>query len=1090
MKLKLLQMTKVLLTLFICSCTYISWAQRTISGRVTSTDGSSLPGVNVVVDQTTNGTVTNADGEYTLSVQGEHTVLVFTFIGFQTQKVPVGTQSRIDIQMLEDIHQLSEVVVTGLNIPRERGSIGYSVSEVDGGAVSQVNQTNLVNSLSGRIAGVQVTGASGNMGGSSRITIRGINSITGNNSPLFVVDGVVINNSDYNSIDTQRGSGGYDYGNLAQDINPDDVASVSVLKGPNAAALYGSRGANGVILITTKKGSSKKGLGVKINSGVSFEQIYILPKYQNLYGGGTTTSDDDGGVGGFQQQEINGQVYSIVDYGTDESWGPRYNGQMVLHWNSFDEWDTKNYLVPREWRAPESDVRDFFNTGINATNNIELSNGNENGSFRLAYTRMDLKGYMPNSTLDRNTISFNGTTKIGNAVEAFTNFNYVNNAAKGRPSTGYDDNNVMQKFNQWGQRQLDMEELKSYKNPDGSQRPWNRTAWDDATPNYSDNPYWTRYENYQNDSRNRFYGNVGASVKILDWLTARASVNADYYSLTEMERVAIGSQAQSSYYEGKREFLETNTEVLMMINRKINSNFDLVGSFGGNRMDQNYSANLAQTQGGLVLPDFFNLSNGVSGVAVTDYNRNKRINSLYGSANLGYKSTIYLELTGRNDWSSALTPPDGKAQDNSYFYPAVNTSFIFSNLDALSSLGWLSEGKVRAGWAQVGNDTDAYNNNLIYSADLNDDSFPYTFGGIPLYSVSNTKNNPLLKPETISSLEVGLQLAFFKKRVGLDVSYFDKKSEDLILPLQVSGTTGVSRVYVNAGEMTNKGFEAFLTATPVKNNRGFTWDVSLNFSKINNKITKLYEDLTSYTLADAPFNVTLNAMVGESYGSIRGTDFLYDENGNKVVNANGRYRASAVKTIGNVLPDWTGGITNSFTYKGFDFSFLIDIRKGGEFFSTTHMWGVYSGILEKTAANDIREDGIVVGGYTVQLGTDGQPIFNEDGTVKTIGPNETSISAQRWASDHYSGPQKQNVFDASYVKLREVRIGYTIPSVYTGPLKNLRVSAFGRNLAIWGSNVTDFADPENTTSSGNIQGIEGGALPSLRSYGFNVSFGL
>ena len=407
-------MTKVLLTLFICSCAYASWAQRTVTGQVTSGDGSVLPGVNVVVSGTSNGTVTDSDGQYRIEVPGGDVSLVFTFIGYATQQIQVGDRSDINVQMVEDAQQLAEVVVTGLNIPREKASLGYSVSEVGGDELAQVNQTNIVNSLSGRIAGVQVTGSSGNMGGSSRITIRGINSITGNNSPLFVVDGVIINNSDYNTVNTARGAGGYDYGNLAQDINPDDVASVSVLKGPNAAALYGSRGANGVILITTKNGSAaKKGIGVKVNSGVSFDRIYILPEYQREYGGGSTVSDANGGVGGFRQQVINGKTYSIADFDTDESWGPKYDGQMVLHWNSFDSWDTKNYLQTREWKAPENDVRDFFDTGVNTTNSIELAGGNDNSTFRLSYTRMDVKGYMPNSNLDRNTIAFTGSSKLG-----------------------------------------------------------------------------------------------------------------------------------------------------------------------------------------------------------------------------------------------------------------------------------------------------------------------------------------------------------------------------------------------------------------------------------------------------------------------------------------------------------------------------------------------------------------------------------------------------------------------------------------------------------------------------------------------------
>jgi TonB-linked SusC/RagA family outer membrane protein len=537
-----------------------AWAQtRTVTGTVRSAaDNSPLPGVNVLVKGTNNGTTTNGEGSYTLQVPDGAATLVFSFIGFRTQEVAIGNQNVINTRLAEDVTSLNEVVVTALGIEREEKALGYAVSKVDNKELTGINQTNVINSLSGRVAGVQITGATGNIGGSSRITLRGVNSISGNNSPLFVVDGVPIDNSDYNTANTARGAGGYDYGNMAQYINPEDIDNISILKGPTAAALYGARAANGAIVITSKKGRAQKGVGVKINSGVGFEQVYILPKYQNLYGGGFEVDNEDGGVNGFAQQVINGQTYSIADYGTDESWGPRYAGQQVLHWNSFDPWDTKNYLVPREWKAPANDVRDFFKTGISLNNNVELSGGNENASFRLSYTNFDLDGYMPNSSLKRNTFFINGSSKLGERLTAFATINYINNKAMGRPSTGYDDNNIMQKFNQWGQRQLDMEEMKAYKNPDGSQRTWNRTAWNDPTPNYSDNPYWTRYENYQNDETNRVFGNVGFGLDVLSWLKFETKLMTDYYTTREMERVAIGSQALSSYQEALREFNENN----------------------------------------------------------------------------------------------------------------------------------------------------------------------------------------------------------------------------------------------------------------------------------------------------------------------------------------------------------------------------------------------------------------------------------------------------------------------------------------------------------------------------------------------------
>ncbi|MBD0257520.1 MAG: SusC/RagA family TonB-linked outer membrane protein [Cytophagales bacterium] len=1055
---------------------------KTVTGRVTSAeDASALPGVNVVVRGSSSGTVTDAQGRYSISV-GDGTTLVFSFVGLTTQEIPVNNRSAIDVQLQADVRQLGEVVVTALGIEREEKALPYAVQEVKGDVATGINQPNPLSSLSGRVAGLQITGATGNIGGSSRINLRGVNSISGNNSPLIVLDGVPIDNQSFNTLNTNRGAGGYDYGNMAQYINPDDIESISVLKGPTAAALYGARAANGALIITSKKGRSQKGIGVKVNSGVGFEQVNVLPKYQNLYGGGFEVSDAEGGVGGFAQQEINGQTYSIVDYGTDESWGPRYNGQQVLHWNSFDPWDAQNYLVPRPWQAPANDVRDFFRTGVSWNNNVELSGGNENATFRMSYTNFDLKGYMPNSSLKRNSVFLTGQTKLGTRVNAFGTVNYINNKALGRPSTGYDDNNIMQKFNQWGQRQLDMEEMKAYKNPDGSQRTWNRAAWDDPTPNFSDNPYWTRYENYQNDDMNRVFGNIGFNVDILNWLKFETKLMSDYYTQRAMERVAIGSQAQSSYSEEIREFNENNYQFLLLANKDLSENFSFQGTLGANRMDQRLNRNSQITLGGLQVPNLYTLNNAES-VATDDYSRRKRINSVFGQANLGFRDMLYVDFTLRNDWYSTLS-----AGNNSFLYPSVGTSFVFTGLDALKNVNWLSMGKVRASWAKVGNDTDPYRNTRVYNPALDANLFPYSFGSSPLYSLPLRLNNPNLKPESTQSFEVGAELRFLQNRLGLDVAVYNNATTDQILELEVSGAGGYRYLIVNAGKMTNKGVEVALTGTPVKLSNGFEWDVAVTWARNRNKLIELTEGVNNYTLANAPFAVSLNAIVGESYGSIRGTDFVYDQAGNKVVDAAGRYVASDVKTIGNILPDWTGGISNTFRFKGFDLSALLDFRKGGDFFSTTYMWGTYSGILEHTAANNIRENGVVLDGMVAAVDENDDIIYNEDGTAQTDGRNATPLDVHVWASDHYSGPAKQNVFDGSFVKLRELRFGYTLPAKWTGPIRNARIAAFGRNLAIWGSNVTDFVDPENTTGSGNVQGLEGGALPSLRSYGVNVSF--
>jgi TonB-linked SusC/RagA family outer membrane protein len=1079
-------------------------AQRQITGTVTNADdGSTIPGVSVFAKGTTAGTVTDLNGKFTLTVPAEAKVLTFSFVGMVTQEVAIGSESVINVNLKTASTALEGVVVTALGVTREKKALGYAVQDVKGDELTKARETNVVNSLSGRVAGLQVTGASGNMGGSSRVLIRGVNSVSGNNNPLFVVDGIPFDNSDFNTVNTARGAGGYDYGNMAQDINSDDIESISVLKGGAAAALYGSRAANGVILITTKKGKMGKGkktLGISLNSGVSFEKVAVLPNYQNLYGGGSEFDSENG----FEQVEINGTTYNVPDYGTDESWGPKYNAniQYLPFWSLYD-WEeigkpADQQLATAPWVAPENDVDSFFETGVTFTNNVALTGSDENGQFRMSYTNVSGSGYMPNSKLRRNTFNMNGSRKFSKFLEGFATANYVKSYALGRAEVGYGDNNVMQKFNQWGQRQLDMKSLEKYRNADGTMRTWNRIGWNNPAPHYSDNPYWTRYMNAPEDQRDRFFGNAGVSLTLLDWLKLTGKYNFDTYTFRAQEHVAVGSQAQTYYSEDVRQVTETNAEFLFQADKQLNELFRLNATFGGNRMFRTTHRNYGTTQGGLAVPDFYNINNTKAPPLVIDNTFKKAINSLYGSASLGYKGMLFLDMTLRNDWSSTL-PTDNR----SYLYPSVTGSFVFSEMPALEKYEWLSFGKVRAGWAKAGNDTDPYSllngfdNYSIFDTDIR-------------YSVSNTLNNPTLKPESTTSFEIGTELKFFNNRLGIDFTYYSNKTTDQLLALQVSGTSGYQYVYKNAGEMTNKGIELMLTGTPLVIG-DFKWDVIVNFAKNNNEMVSLAEGVETYRIGTGPFIATIEARVGEPYGQIYGTDFVYDANGNKVIGTNGRYlKTSKVVPLGSVLPDWNAGITNAFSWKGFDASVLIDIQHGGKIFSTTNMWGMYSGILEESAGtnhlgNNIRDEivqnedgtyasnsgGVLLEGVIGKLDADGNVVYlNADGTVAD-GPvqNAKMISGGRYSWDHYSGPAAQNVFDASYIKLREVRIGYTIPNKYTGPVQNLRVSVYARNLAIWGQD-NPHIDPETTSSSGNIQGIEGGALPSLRTIGFNLSCNL
>jgi len=1082
-----------LIVLFLFCGVQLVFAQRTITGTVThADDGSIIPGATIRVQGTTLGTVTDLNGKYEIDVPESATTMIFSFVGMVTQEVAIeGTV--IDVALAPDIQDIQGVVVTALGISREKKALGYAVQNVDGDALTKARDNNPLGQLAGKVAGVQISGSSGNMGGSNRILIRGANSVTGENQPLFVIDGVPMDNSNFNTTDAARGAGGIDYGNMANDINPDDIESMSILKGPSAAALYGSRGANGVIMITTKKGpKGKKGIGVSVNSGVAFETVGLLPYYQRSYGGG---------YGGFDEVEIDGKTRLLPAYAIDESWGPKYEGQSVVSWFNLFDWEADGKpaggLEESIWEAPANDVDAFFETGVTWTNNVAVTGANDDGSFRLSYTNMTSDGYMPNSQIDKNTVNFSGAHKLGDKLHANAVVTYIRTDALGRAYTGYDDNNVMQKFTQWGQRQLDMERLSNYVNPDGTQRVWNRSAWNIQSPEYSNNPYWTAYENYTTDSRDRVYGNMGLVYDITDFLKVKGTVYTDFYTFRNHERIAIGSQETPYYSEGIRQYQENNYEALLMFDKQLSEDISLKVNAGANIRKSNYFRNIGETSGGLVLPDLFTLGNSVDPVVIDDYNRKKEVHSLFGNASIGWKYMLYLDLTARNDWSSTLP-----TENNSYFYPSVTGTFVFSEMAGLQDADWLSFGKIRAGWASVGNDTDPYNLMETYT------NYAPNFNGVPRYSVPNSLPNANLLPERTNSWEVGTEMSFLDNRLGVDFTYYSMLTTDLITQIDISAATGYTSKWINAGQMSNKGIELMLSATPVRQSN-FEWNFALNFSKNQNELLELYQDIENYRLINGPFKVTVNASVGQPYGVLMGSDFVEDADGNKIVGTNGRWQktASTNEVLGSVMPNYNLGIINNFKIFGADLGFVIDIQNGGSYFSTSYMWGMYSGMLEETVwyddyeslnvtpanpdAQDIREDGVILNGFYGYWddATEAVVYTDADGNVVDAPvANETAISAERWCADFYSKADAQEVFDASYIKLRELTLGYTLPKKLTGPINNLRIAAYGRNLLIMGLDNRHF-DPESAiTSSGNIQGIEGAALPSMRNFGINLSF--
>ncbi len=1032
--------------------------EKTVTGTVTDSDG--LPVADAVV-KTTSGKEAYTDENGVFSIEAKQGDLVTVeAMGLPTQTFSVGTGSEYNVTLKHsEVVELEGAVVTALGITREKKSLGYASQEVKGDIISAGGGANALQSLSGNVAGAQITAPSG-LGTSARVVLRGIGSITGENRPLVVIDGVPMDNSNYNSTSTQGGSGGRDYGDGTFDINPDDIESMNILKGGPASALYGSRANNGVIMITTK--SAKKGRDeIVFNTGIAFESLNISPKLQQLYGGGFDTV--------FDQVSIGGVTYNVVDYGADESWGPRLDGQQVLHWDAFDPNDTANYLKTRAWSAAKNDYNTLYNTGIAYTNSVSFAKSYENTSARMSLSHLDQSGILPNTSLKRTTANLNLSTKFNDKLTAKGGLTYVRTNGYNRPEFGYGDNSIPQKMYQWGQVQLDYNRLKNYKTLSGEQKSWNRTAWNDATPKYSDNPYWILYENTSTDQRDRFYGNFELKYDILPGLYAVGNIYGDNTTLNISSIVAEGSQAQAGYSESTRDKTEMNYEARLHFDKKW-GDFSLNSFAGVNRRHETYTSLSANTNGGFIVPGLYTINNSAQQASVTSYKWKRRVNSVYASVSLGYANMLFLEGTARNDWSSTL--PSG---DNSYFYPSVTGSFVFSEI---IKAPWLKFGKLRAGWSQTGNDAPVFSIRDVYENTAFSGS---SFNGDPYFLNSLSKKNQFLKPESKDAWEVGLEMQMFNNRLGFDVTYYHEKTYDFIMPVAVDPSTGVTTKYMNAGEAVNKGIELMLNIVPVRTT-DFEWGINVNFAKNDNEVTKLYGDLEQVTIGSAPFKATVNAMLGERYGQIRGTDFIYDSEGNKVVGASGLYLSSGVKNLGSILPDWNMGIRNNFSYKNLSVSALLDIQQGGKYFSVTNMFGMYSGMLEETAANNVRETG------TISQGVTGTVTSNGDGTytVTNTAQNTKNVSAASYYGHYYSGPTAQNVFDADYVKLREVTVSYTFPKKWSGPFSNVVVSAFGRNLGTWGLD-NKHIDPEQASGgSGNIQGLEGGSLPSTRTYGMNL----
>jgi TonB-linked SusC/RagA family outer membrane protein len=1000
--------------------------------------------------------------------------------GYESVKVILSTQSIILTVRLSRsaTKEIEEVKVTALGISQKSRAVGYSIQEVSGQEVSVAKETNFVDALQGKLAGVNINANTGSMGGSTKITIRGDKSITQSNNALFVVDGVFMDNENFNAAGQQNGGGGFDYGSPIQDINPDDIQEVSVLKGAAASALYGSRGQNGVVLVTTKKGAGGRKFGVDYSLNVEMQKVYVLPKFQNQYGAGIGNAFDTLWYNQNPQMFKSASSPAYTDparggydlmpqYSVDESWGPKLNGQLIRAYYSFDP-DKGNpffdQLTP--WSPQPNNVKDFFQTGVTVNNSIAFGGADDRSTYRLSYGNMSQKFILPNSNQERNNLSFNGTYKVNKWLTSVIGANFVANDATGRPGTGFTGANPMLNFVEYGQRQLEDSKLRYYKYPDGTQLSWNRTSFDNPAPAFDDNIYWERYMEAETDSRNRLFGQAGFDLHPTSWLNIQARVFMDMFHILQEERTAKDYFA-GSYTRTDRQFQELDYQLLATARRSLSKDFDLNVTVGGNVEQQNdqFNTGAIPISEGLIIPGIYTLANGNGPVVYSGDVIRKQINSVFGTATLGYKDLLFLDVTGRNDWTSTLAPGH-----NSYFYPSAALSFVFSDLLRYK---WLSFGKLRTSWAQIGNDITPYSIYDTYSA-------PAVFGSDPIIATNPVKNNPNLRPERSTEYEEGLEARFFHDRIGLDFTYYNRLTRDLIIPMQISPTTGYANVYVNAGAVRNRGIEGELMVRPL-DLKNFSWTINVNFARNHNVVTALTipnnPSQTQVVIATERrlHSVSDAAIKGQSLFALTGTDYTY-LNGQKVVDTTGLYVPSAPgQVIGHTAPDFTGGVTNIFRYKGFNLSVLIDFQKGGDFFSYTNLYGEYSGTLAVTAAGGIRENGIVPQGVL------------SDGT-----PNTHSLSAiDYFDADRGKRVNKANVYDASFIYLREVRLGYTLPAHWAEKLKadNLRLSLYGRNLWLIHSNAPN-VDPSNIINSdSNVQGLEGGALPSVRTIGINLTAG-
>jgi TonB-linked SusC/RagA family outer membrane protein len=997
-----------------------------VTGKVTDNAGAALIGVSIKIKGGNGGTVTNAEGRYTLTVPDENATLVFSYMGFATQEVAVNGRQTVDVQLVENRNSLNEVVVTALGISRQKKALAYSVTEVKGDEFTQARENNVANALTGKVAGVNATGLSTGPGGSSRVIIRGNGSLSGGNQPLYVVNGMPIDNSvPGGSATTNGGAGNVDRGDGIAGINPDDIESISVLKGGTAAALYGARAANGVILITTKKGRVQKGIGIDYNSTFTMETPAIFPDWQYEYGQG------DGGIKPTTQNEA-------IQTGR-RSFGAKIDGSTYIAADGLEH----------PYSAQRNNIKNFYQTGSTFTNTVAFTGGTEAVTYRFSVADLNSKSVLPNSNYDRKTGNLNVSGKLSKKIsfEALAQYNIEN--AKNRATAGDASGNP-----NWTPYMLantaDIRWLSPGYDAKGNEIPWNDAG-------IASNSYFVINKFQQRDTKNRFIGQAGVTYEFIKNLSLKGVVSRDfyYYNYTYVSPTGSLYYPNGQYNELKVDASETNGLLTLNYNGKI-KDFGISAFVGGNQQRSVYNESNI-TGANYIIPYFYSSTN-LSTVSTTPKNNRTAINSLMGSADISYKNFAYLTVTGRQDWFSTLSP-----KNNSIFYPSVGGSFVIS--EAFKLPQGITYAKVRASWAQVGGGApDPYQINQAFTL--------LPTSGQPIQNVSSTTiTNANLRPYTSTTTEAGIEARFLNSRLGFDITVYDRKTTNDIVSTAITGTSGYNNVILNVGELSNKGIEALINGTPIKTSN-FTWSTSYNVAYNKNEVVKLAAGLNQIQMSQSVNGwAYINNIVGQPYGAIVGTRMQKDASGNVVFNkTTGLPVATGLQTLGNGVAPLTMGFSNDFKYKRFSLNVLFDGKFGNKIFSLMEVYGTRLGLMKTTLPG--RDNGLQLNG----VDQSGAPYS------RTV-----PLSGLRSYYDNYKSYSELFLHDAGFVKLRQVILSYNLPveKLKVLNLQGATIAFVARNLLTIYKQTDNF-DPESSFTNGSSQGFESFGLPRTRSFGLNL----